>query len=695
MTKQYTCSKCLSAQAVAVLYALGAVVLMIVIRIMMHLSTTSDSVGMKRWTAAVLATGRLRPTTTTAATAAANATATAATAAAAAAEEGRATRRTKAAGEPIAAASQTDKSAGTGARHTSSGSVPVVNLVGTRLEVTPHTSVASRQRLVPALPSSVLKVLVLYMQYMLIISGMQVDWPDTLARPFLALAGLWGGASSEALSLECLMPGKQAAAMDAYAAAADGVSSAGQSAAPLGVLRVLLFVVVPIVMYVILIAAECVWSASKPWIEPAFHRCMTKHVGARVGGFIPGFAQWQQARSEGRGFAAPEPAGSAEIDSEEEAYRGLGELEGDDPDAATAVESGIQSASAQPAGPGTVNGSTDGKLCCWYFPSAAWCGVLAMVTVFFFLTSLARAALGLFMCYTLDADPRAVQEHKQNLGQESLWMLNLSEQCMGPEHRKWALGLGIPLVVLLYVCLPVAVGVLLFRYRYQLTNSWVQRHFGFLYVHYRPEYYLWEVVTILQTLFVVVSSVTANYIGVYNQALLLNAVLALIFTMLVLFKPNASREIQVLNYASVGVQLFTTYAALSFVSASDSAVAIAAARGDDGPVHGFELYKTIMGVIVLLANLAFIIGLILVLLSTLPSAFWQGWKRTVRRHWHAFRVRCRTACWRRRAPAVAQVPSMLAARTASGHPVLVRLDAHKQLQMATARGVNRTNSDQS
>lgn len=153
------------AQAVAVLYAFGAVALMILIRIMMHLSTHSDNVGMKRWTAAVLATGTLQPTTTMAATAAA-----------AASEEGRATRCRKAAYKPAAAPAGPAAELAAGLAAGSSGPVPVVSLLGgTGLEVAPHTSVTQRQRLVPALPSSVLKVLVLYMQYMIIISGMQVE----------------------------------------------------------------------------------------------------------------------------------------------------------------------------------------------------------------------------------------------------------------------------------------------------------------------------------------------------------------------------------------------------------------------------------------------------------------------------------------------------------------------------------------
>lgn len=65
---------------------------------------------------------------------------------------------------------------------------------------------ALQQQQVLVLPSSVLKVLVLYMQYMVIKCTMPVEWPITILAPFQALAALWNGNSSEALAVECLVP---------------------------------------------------------------------------------------------------------------------------------------------------------------------------------------------------------------------------------------------------------------------------------------------------------------------------------------------------------------------------------------------------------------------------------------------------------------------------------------------------------
>lgn len=236
------------------------------------------------------------------------------------------------------------------------------------------------------------------------------------------------------------------------------------------------------------------------------------------------------------------------------------------------------------------------------------------------------------MCTTLEADVEAMQEGRTGLDRQRLWTYSMVHTCWGLQHTKWALGLGVPLVVLLYLVLPVAVGSVLWLYRGRLTDAWVRQHFGFLYVHYRPGSYMWEVVSILQTLVVVVAATAASYLGAYKQALLVNVALAVIMIMLLWFKPMASRAVQLLNYASVGVQMFTTYAAMSFMPVSPAAAAqpLLATRqmatGDhNSSMSGFELYKLIMGVFVLAANAAFVVCVISVLVLSLPSDSWQAW----------------------------------------------------------------------
>eukprot|EP00877_Chromochloris_zofingiensis_P002692 jgi/Chrzof1/12423/Cz06g34050.t1 len=51
--------------------------------------------------------------------------------------------------------------------------------------------------------SDLLKVLILYMQYMVVVAGMRIDWPITLTYPFKALTWLWASSTFQTISLDC------------------------------------------------------------------------------------------------------------------------------------------------------------------------------------------------------------------------------------------------------------------------------------------------------------------------------------------------------------------------------------------------------------------------------------------------------------------------------------------------------------
>eukprot|EP00878_Enallax_costatus_P045249 GHUV01054318.1.p1 GENE.GHUV01054318.1~~GHUV01054318.1.p1 ORF type:complete len:208 (-),score=48.37 GHUV01054318.1:23-646(-) len=53
--------------------------------------------------------------------------------------------------------------------------------------------------------AQLLRPLVLYSQYMLIVSSMPIEWPASIAYPLKALAWVWSPASPETLSIECVL----------------------------------------------------------------------------------------------------------------------------------------------------------------------------------------------------------------------------------------------------------------------------------------------------------------------------------------------------------------------------------------------------------------------------------------------------------------------------------------------------------
>eukprot|EP00775_Hariotina_reticulata_P009713 gene9713-9872_t len=294
---------------------------------------------------------------------------------------------------------------------------------------------------------------------------------------------------------------------------------------------------------------------------------------------------------------------------------------------------------------------TDAVVTEGWLPNGAWCGVLGMTIIFFFLTSMARAAVSLFLCYTLPGDPTAVSQGKMQPDLRTplkLWLMDMNKECYSQTYKVWCLTLGACLTVLMYACLPILLTVVLYKHRQRLTEKWVQQHFGFLYVHYKPQRYLWEVVTVVQTLMVVVISMFADDLGVYAEAVLLHVLLAAILVVMVLFRPMASQKVQVLSYASLGVQLFTTYAVLSFIprtqrpagSAADADTLLPSLLQQD-----YKNYHEVMGWFVIVVNVAFIAGALLAVLMALPVALWrQRCRVALFRAWRSFRI-CTAGWW--------------------------------------------------
>ncbi|WIA41415.1 hypothetical protein OEZ86_004998 [Tetradesmus obliquus] len=55
-------------------------------------------------------------------------------------------------------------------------------------------------------PAELLRPLVLFLQYLLIVSTLDVQCPDTISYAFRALACAWSPASPESMSIDCVLP---------------------------------------------------------------------------------------------------------------------------------------------------------------------------------------------------------------------------------------------------------------------------------------------------------------------------------------------------------------------------------------------------------------------------------------------------------------------------------------------------------
>jgi hypothetical protein len=84
-----------------------------------------------------------------------------------------------------------------------------------------------------------LRLLVLYMQYALILASVtSVELPAPLAYPLQALAWAWSPAVPGTLSIECILP--------------------HGSSMPVGILRMMFYLVMPVVLLVLMVAVDCI-----------------------------------------------------------------------------------------------------------------------------------------------------------------------------------------------------------------------------------------------------------------------------------------------------------------------------------------------------------------------------------------------------------------------------------------------------
>jgi len=218
---------------------------------------------------------------------------------------------------------------------------------------------------------------------------------------------------------------------------------------------------------------------------------------------------------------------------------------------------------------------------------------LVMSVVFLFLPTWVSTAFSLFTCVQLDR-PATPPFEAEAYG--TFWVQDMSQQCYSRNgyHRGWALGLGIPLTVMLCLMLPAGLFVFMWFSRKQckLTQTVFERHYGFLYRLWREEVCWWEAVVVLQTIGLVMVATFGFALGPYYQGLVTAAVLGLVVMLLLWVRPFKCRAANTVAVQSACVLLLTVYAALTFLPYNNL---------EPGPV-----YSNAMGVVLLLLNLVFL-----------------------------------------------------------------------------------------
>jgi hypothetical protein len=133
-----------------------------------------------------------------------------------------------------------------------------------------------------------------------------------------------------------------------------------------------------------------------------------------------------------------------------------------------------------------------------------------MVVCFFFAPSALRVAVGWFACITIDV-PVAAPYVAGAVG--SFWLHDPDQLCYQGYHRAWALGLGLPLLLLVCGLLPAAILWVALRNNQQKAPHTSAVCMVFLVWCYQPSYCCWDAAVTMQTAALTIVSVYGHFSG--------------------------------------------------------------------------------------------------------------------------------------------------------------------------------------
>lgn len=235
-----------------------------------------------------------------------------------------------------------------------------------------------------------------------------------------------------------------------------------------------------------------------------------------------------------------------------------------------------------------------------------------LVTAFYAYPTLAKAGLSFFACLHID-DPSKQPHLDYSIRNHTAgyFVGAIDHECFVGWHRSWALGLGLPALLVLCVGVPVGMFAFMWCNKARTADASFQEHYGFLcrnYTHSKPG---WESVWAVQTVLLAAISVFHFTIQAYYALLLMGFVLLLSAAAQVAAQPYTQLHLHRLNLASTCCLFPIVW--LSLALFSDSVAASSATLR--------SLHITAAAVVVAIACV-FIIVCLVVLLCGLPALGW-------------------------------------------------------------------------
>ncbi|KAL0021752.1 hypothetical protein WJX79_003206 [Trebouxia sp. C0005] len=221
--------------------------------------------------------------------------------------------------------------------------------------------------------------------------------------------------------------------------------------------------------------------------------------------------------------------------------------------------------------------------------------VTLLAVLFYYYPSLLTNAWSLFACYKVDRlSGVTYPQNSRAAWAQGYWVSDMTLPCFTGLHLKWSMALGVPLLFLVCLVIPLLPALLLMQHRTHLDSPFTRLRLGFIYHPYKPSFWYWETIVLVQTLAFVASQVLAISLDSYFQLAIMLMVLLVGFAVLAHLQPFDSSLAQNKQVLGAFTILATAVGCLYFIDVNN----VASDAGQDAA-----------GILVLIVNAWFVLWL--------------------------------------------------------------------------------------
>ncbi|KAG2427995.1 hypothetical protein HXX76_011981 [Chlamydomonas incerta] len=186
-------------------------------------------------------------------------------------------------------------------------------------------------------------------------------------------------------------------------------------------------------------------------------------------------------------------------------------------------------------------------------------GIVVIIAVFILYPGWANAVLSIFTCYAIDDGSGPYPQYQLAAWSRGYWIRDMNQQCYSGQHLALYVPVGIVAFLVLCLAPPLVSFGLLWPRRKSLDEWHVRRRFSFLCSRYKPRFWWWESVLMLQALSLVAVEVS-------HQLMVMLAAFIVLTVINMACRPVKSRVITLLEFTSLAVLSMTLTLSLYFVA---------------------------------------------------------------------------------------------------------------------------------